>query len=100
MRELFIYYRVRDTDAAAAREAVAVMQLDLRRSRPGLHTRLMTRQGVDGGAQTWMETYSLAGDPPGVDAGTESEIEAQAARLARFIDGTRHVEAFEPEFDA
>jgi hypothetical protein len=100
MRELFVYYRVRDADAAAAREAVAAMHAELRRSWPGLRARLMTRQGVDGGKQTWMETYSLADGARGIDAGVESVIEARAANLARFIDGSRHVEAFESDVGA
>jgi hypothetical protein len=100
MRELFIYYRVRDADAAAAREAVAAMHRQLRRSWPGLHARLMTRQGIDGDTQTWMETYSLADDGRGIDAGTESAIEAHAVSLAHFIDGPRHVEGFEPDVGA
>ncbi|MEO8523991.1 MAG: DUF4936 family protein [Caldimonas sp.] len=100
MRELFIYYRVREADLAAARTAVKAMQHELRISRPGLLARLLTRQGVDGGMQTWMETYSLAGEGRGFDAGFESEIEAHAARIAHLIDGIRHVEAFEPDLDA
>lgn len=100
MRELFIYYRVRDTDVAEAREAVGAMQRELRRSRPGLQARLMTRQGGDGGTQTWMETYSLVDDAGGIDAGVESVIETHAMSLARFIDGSRHVEAFESEAGA
>lgn len=100
MRELFIYYRVREADLVAGRAAVNAMQRELRSSRPGLLARLLTRQGIDGDTQTWMETYSLAGDARGIDAGTESEIEAHAVHLARYIDGSRHVEAFETDIDA
>lgn len=97
MRELFVYYRIRKADAVAAREAVSGMQSELRLSQTGLRARLFTRQSVDGGLQTWMETYSLAGGKQGIDADLEAAIEAAAAAWSHLVDGTRHVEAFEAE---
>ena len=95
MRELFVYYRIRDADAAAARRAALAMQDELRRTHPGLAARLLTRAGGSDGLQTWMETYTLAGDAAGVDAGLEAEIERQATSWAALVAGPRHVEAFD-----
>ncbi len=97
MRELFIYYRVRDADAASAREAVSVMQHELRKSRPGLLARLLTRHGANSGTQTWMETYSLEGEAQGIDATLEALVEASAAAWAHLVDGARQVEVFESQ---
>ncbi len=95
MRELFIYYRVRDADVAGARGAVEAMQKALRSFRPELRARLLIR-GEDG-HQTWMETYSTSAESLGIDAAFEALIEAHAKDLAPFIDGTRHVEAFDTD---
>ena len=95
MRELFIYYRVRGADATAARGAVEAMQNALRSTRPGLRARLLIR--LEDSAQTWMETYSTSAESPGIDAAFEALIEVRARDLAPFIDGTRHVEAFDAD---
>jgi hypothetical protein len=92
MRELFIYYRVRNADAGAACNAVMAMHDALRSSHAGLRARLLIRREDD--VQTWMETYSSAAGSPGIDAALEALIEAHAKGLAPFIDGARHVEAF------
>jgi Domain of unknown function (DUF4936) len=95
MRELFVYYRVREVDAAAARAAVLAMHDGLRVSQPGLRVRLLTRSGTgDDGPQTWMETYSLPGQGQGVGSDLEALIETQAAGWAHLVDGPRHIEAF------
>ncbi|MCE9659607.1 MAG: DUF4936 family protein [Burkholderiales bacterium] len=98
MRELFVYYRIRPADVAAARAAVLAMQDALRRAHPGLAARLLTRVGEgdgDGnGSQTWMETYSLSAKRPGVAADLEAEIEKAATSWAALVAGPRHVEAF------
>jgi len=95
-RELFVWYRVREGRADAARGAVLAMQRTLCRERPGLQARLLVRD--DGETSTWMETYSLpspsAGDDRGVDVAIEGAIAAAAVRLDDLIDGPRHVEAF------
>jgi hypothetical protein len=95
MRELFIYYRVREADAGAARNAVMAMHDTLRSSHSGLRARLLIRRGDD--VQTWMETYATAAGSPGIDAALEALIEARARDLVPFIDGTRHVEAFDAD---
>lgn len=95
MRELFIYYRVRNADARAARNAVVAMHDALRSSRPGLRARLLIRR--EDGTQTWMETYSTSAESTGIDTAFEATIEGHAKDLAPFIDGTRHVEAFDAD---
>lgn len=97
MRELFIYYRVRNADATRVRKAVVAMQDELRAGHPALHTRLLIRQGEGDGPQTWMETYSGGSGSAGIDAAVEALIEAHAKRLAPFIDGARHIEAFDAD---
>lgn len=95
MRELFIYYQVRGADAAAALEAVAAMQDELRASRAGLQARLLVRCGHGDDPQTWMESYAQAGASHDIDTAFEALIEARAKPLGRFIAGARHVEAFD-----
>ena len=94
MRELFVYYKVRDADAEAARRAARTMQDELRRTHAGLVARLLTRAGDGDGLQTWMEIYSLAG-AAGIDPRFEAEIERQATSWAALVAGLRHVEAFD-----
>ncbi len=94
MRELFVYYRIRDADAAAAGAAVLAMQHALRHAHPGLAARLLVRAGEGEALQTWMETYSLSAEPLGVAADLEVEIERAATSWAALVDGPRHVEAF------
>lgn len=100
MRELFVWYRVRDDRVTEALAGVRAMHDALARAWPGLRTRLLTRSG-DGGVQTWMEAYSLdAVDPigsgSGVDGAIERAIETAALPLAALLDGPRHAEAFAP----
>ena len=94
MRELFVYYRVREVDAAAARAAVLAMHEGLRVSQPGLIVRVLTRSGTGEGPQTWMETYSLPNQARGISPDLEALIESQAATWAHLVEGPRHVEAF------
>lgn len=97
MRELFVWYRVRDHDAPAARDTALAMQRSLVARCPGLEARLLIRD-VGGGVQTWMETYarSASAANDGVDAATEALIDSASAALQDLTCGTRHVEAFEP----
>ena len=98
MRELFIYYRIRVDEARAARDAVETMQSGLSQRHPGLTGRLLRRADEHDQQQTWMEIYAMQrdGEPVGVTAQVEADIADAAATLARFIVGTRHVEAFVP----
>ena len=98
MRELYIYYRIREGAEEQARVAVRMLQDELRAAHPGLIARLLTR-GAATSAATWMETYALAreGSATGVDATIEGAIAEGALVLAPFIGGSRRVEAFEGE---
>jgi hypothetical protein len=96
VRELFVWYRVDERHAEAARAAVAAMHRALVANWPGLQSRLLVRS--DAGRQTWMETYArprdATGHGDGVDAALEAAIATAALPLHPLIDGERHVEAF------
>ena len=96
-RELFVYYRVAAADAARCAAEVAAFQARLTRDEPGLIARLLARPGAADGIETWMETYAL-GTPQGagIDARLEARIADEAAALAPFLRGPRHVEVFVP----
>ncbi|MBW8829884.1 MAG: DUF4936 family protein [Burkholderiales bacterium] len=99
MRELFIYYRIEASSAAFALDAAQAMQYRLRTRFPTLAARLLRRPDEPGTTpndqQTWMEIYSSP-DSGGISPGLQAEIEAEAAVLAPFIVGTRHIEVFVP----
>ena len=96
MRELFVYYRVRAADAAAAQAAVQRFQAQLRAQHPQLITRLLRRPDAIDGRQTWMETYATdpQHDRVGIDARLQDAIEAGARVLTPLLDGPRHTEVF------
>lgn len=80
--ERFVYYRIHESDVAAALEA-------FRAAVPAGSVRLMRRLDAGAGAlQTWMEVH-----PPVTGAQTEPAL---AAALAAFIQGPRHLEQFVP----
>jgi hypothetical protein len=93
--ELFIYYRVRAADAAAALAAVREMQARLRTEFPSLRARVLRRpdrdNAPDNRLQTWMETYAT---DAGMTDTLREHIAAQALALRPLIDGDRHIEAF------
>jgi hypothetical protein len=104
MRELFVYYRVRPSDAAATLAATQQLQARLRNRYPGLRTRLLRRPDTDTDTdtghdhdhelQTWMETYATEPPQAGVSAEIQAAIEAEARVLASLIHGERHTEVF------
>ena len=96
MRELFVYYRIREGAAKSARAAVHAMHEELRALHPGLVVRLLTRR-EESGASTWMETFAdpTAAGSAGIDTAVESDIAVRAMRLVPFIEGPRHVEVFD-----
>ena len=96
MRELYVYYRVREADAVAAEADARRLQSVLRAKNPGLLTRLLRRPVASDGLSTWMEVYATdaAAEPAGVSAALQAEIEREAARQLTRIDGARHVEVF------
>ena len=96
MRELYVYYRVKEPDAVAAEAEARQFQATLRAQTPGLLTRLLRRPVVSDGLSTWMEVYAMdaAVEPDGVSASLQADIEREAARLLTRNEGPRHVEVF------
>jgi hypothetical protein len=89
MLDLYIYYRVRDEQAAELAPRVLAMQAGLASSH-GVHGQLKRRPGSADGVQTWMEIYSATSE--GFDAALGSAV--QDAALSGLIDGKRHTEVF------
>jgi len=87
--DLYIYYRVDETQAAALLPQVHAMQAGLAAA-SGVHTALKRRPESKDGLQTWMEVYGAT--PPDF-ADMLAQAVAQAG-LAGFISGARHTEVF------
>lgn len=88
MIDLYVYYKVRDGDAASLAPRVRAMQSALASS--AIAPQLKRRPQAHGGLQTWMEVY------PSVPDGFAAIVE-QAARdagLAASIEGPRRSEVF------
>ncbi len=89
MFDLYVYYKVREADAAQLEPLVRRMQAAL----AAAHTvavQLKRRPDTRDGLQTWMEVY------PAVSSGFDAALEAAAgdAGLAPLIDGPRRAEVF------
>jgi hypothetical protein len=85
MIDLYVYYKVRELDAAALAPRVRALQAGL-----GVPAQLKRRPEVRDGLQTWMEVY------PGVDDAFPARLDA-ATRSAGFedlIEGPRRTEIF------
>ena len=89
MNDLYIYYQVRDEDAAAMASRVRVMQARLYAD-CGVAGRLKRRPEAKDGLQTWMEIY--CGTSTGFEAALSAAV--QHAALAELTAGTRHTEIF------
>jgi hypothetical protein len=89
MNDLYIYYQVRDEDAAALASRVRAMQERLGLEH-GVAGQLKRRPEAKDGLQTWMEIY------PATRPGFESALAAAVAEsaLAPLIVGKRHTEIF------
>lgn len=89
MTDLYVYYKVREADAARLAPLVMAMQQRLGESE-GVRSQLKRRPGAKDGLQTWMEVY------PGVDTHFAATLEraASAAGLPDLIDGPRRAEVF------
>lgn len=87
--DLYIYYRVSETDAERFAQAAARMQRELAQ-RHGVATALKRRPLAQDGMHTWMEVYLAAGE------GFEAELAqaVSASELPAYIAGERHVEHF------
>jgi len=91
---VYVYYRVRPTDAAAVIAAVRALHASLRAAMPELSCTLSRRAEQDGDLLTLMETYAHA---DGVTGDWQRAIECSAhEQLAAWIVGARHVEVFVP----
>lgn len=85
MMDLYVYYKVREEDAAALAPRIRTVQVQLAGGAL-LQRRPETRDGL----QTWMEVY------PGVDEafGTRVEQAVRDAGLGGYIQGPRRSEVF------
>jgi predicted kinase len=89
MVDLYVYYKVRELDAAALAPRVRAMQAALA-ARHGAASQLKRRPASQDGLQTWMEVY------PGVHDGFADAL-AQAAAdagLDALTSGPRRSEVF------
>lgn len=89
MMDLYVYYKVREQDAATLAPRVRAMQVALA-GEHGVAHQLMRRPESRDGMQTWMEVY------PRVPDAFADELE-RAAALAGFdglITGPRRAEVF------
>lgn len=103
-RSWFIYYRVAPGDLPRAMEAVRKAQARLCEEQPGLRAALMQKTPAAGAHEpmTLLEIYSVAADRASdwtADrvAALPAAIEHVAgAAVAPWLQGLRHLEAFEP----
>lgn len=89
MNDLYIYYQVREADAAALALRVRAMQERLHAERH-VTGQLKRRPETKDGMQTWMEIYPAA--TASFDAALG--VAVQDAALAELIAGERHTEIF------
>ncbi|MFS2002391.1 DUF4936 family protein [Duganella sp. CT11-25] len=87
--DLYIYYQVKDADAAPLQAAVVSMQASLAQ-RHGVACQLKRRPETRDGKQTWMEVY--AATPADFAAELDSAVEQ--AGLSAWTAGPRHTEVF------
>lgn len=89
MIDLYVYYKVRDADAARLEPLVRALQARLARE-CGVIASLKRRPGSKEGLQTWMEVY------PGVAGPFADRLDAEAlnAGLPGLIEGPRRAEVF------
>ena len=87
--DLYIYYQVRQENAAPLQALVAALQLQLAAGH-GVAGQLKRRPETTDGMQTWMEVY------PATPAGFASALElaARDSALAALTAGPRHTEVF------
>ena len=85
MIDLYVYYKVREGDAAVLAPRVRALQASF-----GAPAQLKRRPEASAGLQTWMEVY------PGVDDAFPARLDAAArdAGLDALIEGPRRAEIF------
>jgi hypothetical protein len=99
MIELFVYFRVREADAAAVLSAIVPFQAALSTAHPDLQARLLRRPETVEGLQTWMETYRCTDQlqwPQGICGALRCNIDQGAPDLLPLLASPRHVERFIP----
>jgi len=87
--DLYIYYKVRDADAAVLAPRVRAVQAALALAH-GVQGRLMRRPATLDSMQTWMEVYAAV--PPHFEAALASAL--AGSDIAASIAGARHLEVF------
>jgi len=89
MRDFYVYYKVRNEDAAALAPLVRAMHRRLAQD-AGVQCQLKRRPEDRDGLQTWMEVY------PGVAGGFEALLARAAgeAGIERHLAGPRRLEIF------
>ena len=95
--ELYVYYRVAESQWRAALLVVREFQQRLCRECPGLRARVLRRPGERSDDVTLMEIYAFDdGRARGIDEPLRARIEAAATALSPLLASARHVEVFEP----
>jgi len=87
MIDLYVYYKVREEDAAGLAPRVRALQAALAGAH-GVAPQLKRRPGASDRVQTWMEVY------PAVDAAFEAALAAAATAAGLDAAGPRHTEVF------
>jgi hypothetical protein len=87
--DLYIYYKVKDSDAASLLAAVVPMQAGLSQ-RHGVTGQLKRRPDTREDVQTWMEVYPSV--PEGFAAALHDAV--AEAGVDQFTTGLRHTEVF------
>ena len=91
-RELYVYWKTSDVDAALA--AVQAAQASLEASHKGLRARALLREEPGTGMQTLMEVYT---QPAGIDRPLQAAVEAVLMNATSGLRaGPRHTEVFLP----
>ena len=94
--ELFVYYRVAQSDVQAALTAVRTFQQRLCAEHPGLAARVLRRSGERGTDVTLMEIYTFNhGGIRGIDSALQAHIEAAATVLTSLMVSARRTESFD-----
>jgi hypothetical protein len=97
--ELYVYYRVAQGDRERCVAAVRQFQVALARRHAGLAARVLVKSAAMDAAATdatLMETYARPTDEAGIGDALCAEIEAAAQVLGPWLQGSRHIERFEP----
>ena len=87
--DLYIYYKVKDADAASLQAAVVAMQAALMQHH-GVAGELKRRPEARDGVQTWMEVYPST--PEGFAALLDRAV--HQAGVLEWTAGLRHTEVF------